>query len=74
MKKFLIIIEKSKDGYGAYSPDLPGCVAVGSTREAAEQKMFEAITFHIEGLKEDGLPIPDNESSAEYVILPSSAA
>ncbi len=74
MKKFLIIIEKSIDGYGAYSPDLPGCVAVGSTREEAEQKMYEAITFHIEGLKEDGLPIPDNESSAEYIILPSSAA
>ncbi len=70
MKKFLIVIEKSKDGYGAYSPDLPGCVAVGGTREDVENTMFEAITFHLEGMEEDGLPIPKSESSAEYMVLP----
>ena len=70
MKRFLIVIEKSENGYGAYSPDLPGCVAVGGTREEVEEKMYEAIAFHIEGLKEDGLPVPDRETSAEYIVLP----
>jgi predicted RNase H-like HicB family nuclease len=70
MKKFLIIFEKSKNGYGAYSPDLPGCVAVGETREEVEEKMYEAINFHLEGMEEDGLPIPKSESSAEYLVLP----
>ena len=70
MKKFLIVFEKSKDGYGAYSPDLPGCVALGATREEVEEKMYEAINFHIEGLQEDGFPIPKNETSAEYIVLP----
>jgi len=70
MRRFLIVIEKSKDGYGVYSPDLPGCVAVGGTREETEEKMYEAINFHIEGLQEDGVPIPKSESSAEYMILP----
>jgi len=70
MKKFLIIFEKGKDGYGAYSPDLPGCVAVAETREEVEEKMYEAINFHLEGMEEDGLPIPKSESSAEYLVLP----
>ncbi|HEX9975251.1 MAG TPA: type II toxin-antitoxin system HicB family antitoxin [bacterium] len=73
MRRFLIVIEKSNDGYGAYSPDLPGCVAVAATRGEVEEKMYEAINFHIEGLIEDDLPIPDSESSAEYVMLPISA-
>ena len=70
MKRFLIVFEKCKDGYGAYSPDLPGCVAVGETREETEEKMYEAINFHIEGMREDGIPIPKSESTAEYVVLP----
>ena len=70
MNRFLIVLEKSKDGYGAYSPDLPGCVAVGETREETEEKMYEAIHFHIEGMREDGIPIPKSESTAEYVVLP----
>jgi len=70
MRKFLIVIEKSKDGYGAYSPDLPGCVALGATREEVEEKMYEAINFHIEGLQEDGYSIPKSETSAEYMVLP----
>lgn len=73
MKKFLVIIEKSADGYGAYSPDLPGCVAVGSTREETEEKMYEAIEFHLEGLIEDGTPLPKSESIAEYMVLPEPA-
>lgn len=70
MRKFLIVIEKSKDGFGAYSPDLPGCVALGATREEVEEKMYEAINFHIEGLQEGGYSIPKSETSAEYIVLP----
>ncbi len=72
IRKFLIVIEKSKDGFGSYSPDLPGCVAVGATREEVEEKMYEAINFHLEGLKEDGITIPESESYAEYMILSSA--
>ncbi len=72
MRKFLVVIEKGEKNYGAYSPDLPGCVAVGATRDEAEHKMYEAIAFHLEGLREDGLPIPDSESVAEYIVLPES--
>lgn len=71
MRKFLIIIEKSETGFGAYSPDIPGCVAVGDTHEVAEQKIFEAIQFHLEGLREEGLPIPKNQSIAEYMLVPA---
>lgn len=70
MKKFLVVIEKGDDGYGAYSPDLPGCVAVGATKEETEEKMYEAISFHLEGLREEGLPIPEGESLGEYVLVP----
>lgn len=73
MRKFLVVIEKSKDGYGAYSPDLPGCVAVGATVEEAENLMYEAIALHVEGLKEDGLEVPESESKAEYMVLPELA-
>ena len=73
MHRFLIIIERSADGYGAYSPDLPGCVAVGETREEVESNMYQAISLHLEGLKEDGLPIPPGESLAEYIVVPETA-
>lgn len=73
MRRFLIIIEKSKDGFGAYSPDLPGCVAVGATKKETEKKMYEAISFHLEGLHDDGLPVPKAQSVAEYVVLPEMA-
>ena len=72
MRKFLVIIEKGGSSYGAYSPDLPGCVAVGATREEAEEKMYEAITFHLEGLREEGLPIPEGESVGEYIVVPET--
>jgi predicted RNase H-like HicB family nuclease len=73
MRKFLVVIEKSKDGYGAYSPDLPGCVAVGATPEETEEKMFQAIELHLEGMREDGEPIPRSQSRAEYLVLPEPA-
>lgn len=72
MKKFLVVIEKGESSYGAYSPDLPGCVAVGATKEEAEEKTYEAITFHLEGLREEGLPIPEGESVGGYIVVPET--
>jgi len=67
--RFLIVIEKAKDNYSAYSPDLPGCVATGASREEAEKNMHEAIELHIRGLVDDNLPVPESHSFAEYVIV-----
>lgn len=69
MYRFLIVIEKANGNYSAYSPDLPGCVATGATREDAERNMHEAIEMHVRGLIEDGLPIPESHSFAEYVAV-----
>ena len=69
MHRFLIVIEKADGNYSAYSPDLPGCVATGKTREDAEKNMHEAITMHIRGLIEDKLPVPTSHSFAEYVAV-----
>jgi predicted RNase H-like HicB family nuclease len=62
-----IVIEKADGNYSAYVPDLPGCVATGHTVKAVEHEIRNAIRFHIEGLKEDGLPVPELTSIAEYV-------
>ena len=69
MNRFLVVIEKANDNYSAYSPDLPGCVATGATREEAERNMHEAIKLHVRGLLEDNLPIPESHSFAEYVAV-----
>ena len=69
MHRFLIVVENAGDNYSAYSPDLPGCVAAGATQEETEKNMYEAIQLHIEGLREDGLPIPSSTSMAEYVVV-----
>jgi predicted RNase H-like HicB family nuclease len=69
MASFLVVIEKGQDSYGAYSPDLPGCVAVGDTVEEVEQRMREAILLHIEGMREDHLPLPQPTSRAEYIDI-----
>ena len=65
--RYAVIIEKGESSYGAYVPDLPGCVAVGETLEEAEQLIREAIQFHIEGLREENLPVPEPSSHFEYV-------
>jgi len=69
MYRFLIVIEKGNGNYSAYSPDLPGCVATGATRDEAEQNMHQAVEMHIKGLREDGLPVPESTSFAEYVAI-----
>jgi len=62
-----VIIEKGENGYGAYVPDLPGCIAAADTKEEIKQLIHEAIEFHIEGLKEDGEPVPKPASSIEFI-------
>jgi predicted RNase H-like HicB family nuclease len=65
--RYAIVIEKAENNYSAYVPDLPGCVATGATVEEAEAEIREAIEFHIQGMREDGLPIPEPASKVEYV-------
>ena len=65
--RYAIVIEKAENNYGAYVPDLPGCVATGKTIEATEREIREAIEFHLRGLREDGLPIPEPSSRVDYV-------
>ena len=69
MHRFLIVVEKAENNYSAYSPDLPGCIATGDTKEDAEQNMYEAMRMHVDGLIEDGLPIPASDSFAEYMTV-----
>lgn len=65
--RYAIVIEKAPSNYAAYVPDLPGCVATGATIAETESLIREAIEFHLEGLKTDGLPIPSPNSQVEYV-------
>ena len=65
--RYAVVIEKAESNYSAYVPDLPGCVATGATVAEAGQNILEAIRFHIDGLKADGLPVPKATSIAEYV-------
>jgi predicted RNase H-like HicB family nuclease len=65
--KYAVIIEKGENSYGAYVPDLPGCIAAADTKEAVKTLIHEAIEFHIEGLKEDGEPVPEPASSIEFI-------
>ena len=65
--RYAIVIEKAEGNYSAYAPDLPGCVATGATIEEVVSEMRDAIIFHVEGLREDGLPIPLAASRVEYV-------
>ena len=64
MKKYLVIIEKTGSGFSAYVPDLPGCVAFGETRSETEQQIREGIAFHIHGMREEGLSIPEPTTEA----------
>lgn len=65
--KYLVVIEKANANYSAYLPDLPGCIATGKSKEEARQNIIEALAIHIEGLKEDGLPVPEPASEADYI-------
>jgi predicted RNase H-like HicB family nuclease len=65
--RYAVVIEKAAANYSAYVPDLPGCVATGPTVEAVEEEIRAAIRFHIDGLKADGLEVPQPTSIADYV-------
>ena len=67
--RYAIVIEKAESNYSAYVPDLPGCVATGCTSDETEQQIREAIEFHLEGLREDGIPFPQPLSQVEYIDI-----
>ena len=69
MRKFLVVYEKTKTGYSAYVPDLPGVIATGKTREVVEKNIFGAIQFHLEGLKEENLRIPKAQADSEVFVF-----
>jgi predicted RNase H-like HicB family nuclease len=68
--KYLIVIEKTDTGFSAYSPDVPGCVATGSSRDEIEREMKAAITFHLDGLRQDGRQPPQSSTSATCIEVP----
>jgi predicted RNase H-like HicB family nuclease len=69
--RYAVVIEKAARNYGAYVPDLPGCVATGATIQETEREIQQAIRFHLDGLRADGLPIPEPSSRVEYVEVPA---
>jgi predicted RNase H-like HicB family nuclease len=69
MRKYLVIYEKSADGYSAYVPDLPGCTSAGVTREEIETNIVEAITLHLQVMEDEGLPIPDPSSDSQMLVI-----
>lgn len=66
-QKYAVVIEKAEGNHSAYVPDLPGCVATGRTVEETEQNIREAVRFHLDGIREDGLPIPEPTTVCDYV-------
>lgn len=67
MRRYAIVVENAGDNYAAYVPDLPGCVATGPTVQATERLLAEAIELHLQGMREDGVPIPEPTSVVEYL-------
>jgi predicted RNase H-like HicB family nuclease len=65
--RYAVVIERAGENYSAYVPDLPGCIATGATVAEVEREIRAAIRFHVEGLEEDGLPVPEPQSVVEYV-------
>jgi predicted RNase H-like HicB family nuclease len=65
--KYAVVLEKAKSNYSAYVPDLPGCIATGKTKAETLREIEEAIAFHLDGMKREGLPIPKPTTSTEYV-------
>jgi len=69
--KYLIIIEKTKTGFSAFSPDLTGCVATGPTKKQVEKNMKDAISFHLEGMHKEDLEVPRPHSTSSYLEVPA---
>ena len=72
MREYLVVIEETATGYSAYSPDVPGCVATGSTRREVEKNIREALEFHLEGLREEGESVPEPRSYSSYIKIPAA--
>lgn len=71
MKRYLVVVEETATGYSAYSPDLPGCAATGSSHDEVERNMRQAIELHLNGLQEEGLEIPQPRTYSSYVDVPA---
>jgi predicted RNase H-like HicB family nuclease len=71
MKRYLIVVEETETGYSAFSPDLPGCIATGGSRDEVEQNIQEAMRFHVDGMLEDGEALPNPHSYSSYVQIPA---
>ncbi len=69
MTKYLVVYEKTNSGYSAYVPDLPGCIATGATKKNIEKNIYETIRFHLEGLREEGFPIPKSTAESEMLVF-----
>lgn len=69
--KYLVVIEKTLTGYSAYSPDLPGCIAAANTKDDVQREMHDAVAFHLDGLRLEGMPIPEPHSTSAYVDVPA---
>jgi predicted RNase H-like HicB family nuclease len=69
--KYLVVIEEADTGYSAFSPDLPGCVAMGSSKEEVEKNMKDAVAFHLEGMDQEGLEVPKPHSFSTYLEVPA---
>ncbi len=67
--KYLVVVEKSESGYGAYVPDLPGCVAAAESRDEVVRLIRDAMEFHVEGLRESGDPVPEPSSQSELIEI-----
>ena len=67
--RYAIVIEKVEGNYSAYVPDLPGCIATGGTVTEVESEIREAISFHLDGMREDGMPVPEPSSQVEYIDI-----
>lgn len=69
MIRYLVVLERTDRNYGAYAPDLPGCVATGRTPEETLQRMLKAIEMHLRGMEEDGLAVPEPITTASYLTV-----
>jgi predicted RNase H-like HicB family nuclease len=67
MKRYPIVVEETETGFSAYSPDLPGCISTGATRSEVEANVREAVEFHVEGMRLEGLPVPEPSNGQAYV-------
>jgi predicted RNase H-like HicB family nuclease len=71
MKRYAIVVERARSNYSAYVPDLPGCIATGATVEETERRLRKAIELHVQGMREDGIAVPEPSSVVEYLEVSS---